>query len=89
VDYITKPFQEQQVLARVKTHLQLQQLTKNLEQRVAEKTADLEAALTQLQQSQLHLAHREKCRLWAIASPQSQRMSPVHSSHHRLWFCHR
>jgi PleD family two-component response regulator len=54
VDYITKPFQEQEVLARVKTHLQLRQLTKNLEQRVAEQTADLEAALTQLQQSQLH-----------------------------------
>ncbi|MEG4913417.1 response regulator [Microcoleus sp. B7-D4] len=60
VDYITKPFQEQEVLARVKTHLQLRQLTKNLEQRVAEKTADLEAALTQLQQSQLQLVHTEK-----------------------------
>ncbi|MEG4290706.1 histidine kinase dimerization/phospho-acceptor domain-containing protein [Microcoleus sp. C2C3] len=44
----------------MKTHLQLRQLTKNLEQRVAEQTADLEAALTQLQQSQLHLVHREK-----------------------------
>ena len=60
VDYITKPFQEQEVLVRVKTHLQLRQLTKNLEQRVAEQTADLEAALTQLQQSQLHLVHKEK-----------------------------
>ncbi|MEG4941946.1 response regulator [Microcoleus sp. F4-D5] len=60
VDYITKPFQEQEVLARVKTHLQLRQLTKNLEQRVAEQTADLEAALTQLQQSQLQLVHTEK-----------------------------
>jgi signal transduction histidine kinase len=44
----------------VKTHLQLRQLTKNLEQRVAEQTADLEAALTQLQQSQLHLVQKEK-----------------------------
>jgi len=60
VDYITKPFQEPEVLARVKTHLQLRQLTKNLEQRVAEQTADLEAALTQLQQSQLHLVQKEK-----------------------------
>ena len=60
VDYITKPFQEQEVLARVKTHLQLRQLTKNLEQRVAEQTADLEAAITQLQQSQLHLIQTEK-----------------------------
>lgn len=60
VDYITKPFQEQEVLARVKTHLQLRQLTKNLEQRVAEQTATLEAAFTQLQQSQLQLVHNEK-----------------------------
>ena len=60
VDYITKPFQEQEVLARVKTHLQLRQLTKNLEQRVAEQTADLEAALIQLQQSQIHLVQKEK-----------------------------
>ena len=60
VDYITKPFHEQEMVARVKTHLQLRQLTKNLEQRVAEKTADLEAALTQLQQSQIQLVHREK-----------------------------
>jgi DNA-binding response OmpR family regulator len=60
VDYITKPFQEIEVLARVKTHLQLRQLTKNLEQLVAEKTADLEAALTQLQQSQIQLVNSEK-----------------------------
>jgi signal transduction histidine kinase len=60
VDYITKPFQEQELLARVKTHLQLRQLTKNLEQRVVEKTSDLEAALTQLQKSQLQLVQNEK-----------------------------
>ncbi|MEG3897105.1 MULTISPECIES: response regulator [unclassified Microcoleus] len=60
VDYITKPFQEKEMLARVKTHLQLRQLTKNLEQRVAEQTADLEAAFTQLQQSQIQLVHTEK-----------------------------
>ncbi|MEG4230741.1 response regulator [Microcoleus sp. Pol11C3] len=60
VDYITKPFQEKEMLARVKTHLQLRQLTKNLEQRVADQTADLEAALTQLQQSQIHLVQTEK-----------------------------
>lgn len=60
VDYITKPFQEKEMLARVKTHLQLRQLTKNLEQRVAEQTADLEAAVTQLQQSQIHLIQTEK-----------------------------
>jgi signal transduction histidine kinase len=60
VDYITKPFQEKEMLRRVKTHLQLRQLTKNLEQRVAEQTSNLEATLTQLQQSQIQLIHREK-----------------------------
>lgn len=60
VDYIPKPFPEQELLARVKTHLQLRQLTRHLEQRVAEQTANLEAALTQLQESQLQLVHTEK-----------------------------
>lgn len=49
VDYITKPFQVEEVLVRVETHLRLrhlqQQLRENnntLEQRVAERTAELE-----------------------------------------------
>ncbi|OCR00333.1 hybrid sensor histidine kinase/response regulator [Oscillatoriales cyanobacterium USR001] len=53
VDYVTKPFQEQEVLARVRTHLQLRLLTKNLEQQVAEKTAELQA-------SQIQVIQREK-----------------------------
>ncbi len=44
VDYITKPFQAQEVLSRVKTHLQLRYLTQNLEQQVATKTAALQSA---------------------------------------------
>lgn len=44
VDYITKPFQEQEVLSRVKTHLQLRSLTKNLAQQVETKTAELQLA---------------------------------------------
>jgi DNA-binding response OmpR family regulator len=44
VDYITKPFQEQEVLSRVKTHLQLRCLTQDLEQQVATKTAALQSA---------------------------------------------
>ncbi|MGD1804286.1 response regulator [Dapis sp. BLCC M126] len=44
VDYITKPFQEQEVLARVKTHLQLRRLTQNLEQEVAMKVFSLQQA---------------------------------------------
>ncbi|MEG4120999.1 response regulator [Microcoleus sp. N9_B4] len=53
VDYVTKPFQEQEVLARVKTHLQLRLLTQTLEQQVAQKTAELQAA-------QLQIIQREK-----------------------------
>jgi signal transduction histidine kinase len=52
VDYVTKPFQEQEVLARVKTHLQLRHLTQTLEQQVAQKTAELQASQMQLIQSE-------------------------------------
>ena len=52
VDCITKPFQEQEVLARVKTHLQLSLLTQNLEQQVAQKSAELQSSQLQLIQSE-------------------------------------
>lgn len=41
VDYITKPFHAEEVLARVKTHLNLRELTERLEQKVNERTAEL------------------------------------------------
>lgn len=52
VDYITKPFQEREVLARVRTHLQLRFLTHNLEQQVSQKNAELQASQLQLIQSE-------------------------------------
>jgi signal transduction histidine kinase/DNA-binding response OmpR family regulator len=64
VDYITKPVEEQEVLARVITHLRLRDLTrqlqeakKSLEQRVAERTADLARINQELQ---LEIAQREQ-----------------------------
>ena len=45
IDYITKPFQIEEVLARVNTHLQLRNLQKNLELEVAAKTTQLRMAL--------------------------------------------
>ncbi|BAZ29684.1 response regulator receiver sensor signal transduction histidine kinase [Cylindrospermum sp. NIES-4074] len=60
VDYIIKPFQDQEVLARIKTHLQLRNLTKTLETRVAERTAALSQALKDLQESQIQLIQKEK-----------------------------
>jgi PleD family two-component response regulator len=44
VDYVTKPFQAEEVLARVQTHLRLRRLQKQLAQRVCE----LEDALAQV-----------------------------------------
>lgn len=60
VDYITKPFQQEEVLARVNVHLKLYQLTQGLEQRVEARAQELTAALAQLQQSQLQMMHSEK-----------------------------
>ncbi|MBD2493995.1 response regulator [Nostoc sp. FACHB-280] len=60
VDYITKPCQKEEVLARIRTHLQLRYLTKTLEQRVAERTAELSQALKDLQAYQLQLIQKEK-----------------------------
>ncbi|MEG4997693.1 sensor histidine kinase [Microcoleus sp. B4-D4] len=67
VDYITKPFQQEEVLARVKLHLKLHFLTQKiekqnqeLEQRVQERTAELSQALHNLQQTQVQLVQTEK-----------------------------
>ncbi|NER81153.1 MAG: hybrid sensor histidine kinase/response regulator [Leptolyngbya sp. SIO1D8] len=60
VDYISKPFQALELLARVNTHLQLHQLNYTLENRVAERTRKLEEALEQLKESQLQLIQQEK-----------------------------
>ncbi len=60
VDYITKPFHQEELLARIKTHLQLRNLTKTLEKRVSERTAALSRALKDLQESQVQLVQTEK-----------------------------
>ncbi len=67
VDYITKPFQQDEVLARVRLHLRLQSLTKtladrnqDLEVRVAERTSDLERALKELKETHISLVRSEK-----------------------------
>ncbi|GAK60619.1 transcriptional regulator, NifA subfamily, Fis Family [Candidatus Vecturithrix granuli] len=49
VDYITKPFQAEEVLARVQTHLTLQQYRAHLAELVDERTRELKHANEQLQ----------------------------------------
>ena len=60
VDYINKPFQELELLARVKTHVELQTFAQQLEEKVAARTAELQVAVEELQQSKLTLIQHEK-----------------------------
>ncbi|NJK65454.1 MAG: response regulator [Microcoleus sp. SU_5_3] len=56
VDYITKPFQVEEVLARIETHLKICSLQNSLQ----EKNQDLATAIDQLQATQEHLIQSEK-----------------------------
>ncbi|HZX31801.1 MAG TPA: response regulator [Rhodocyclaceae bacterium] len=49
VDYITKPFYSEEVLARVSTHLAFHELQRRLEHRVRERSANLAAANQRLE----------------------------------------
>lgn len=67
VDYITKPFQQEEVIARINVQLKLRRLNleldhqkQKLEERVAERTVELSEALEELQQTQLQLVQTEK-----------------------------
>jgi DNA-binding response OmpR family regulator/DNA-binding CsgD family transcriptional regulator len=83
VDYITKPFEAKEVLARVRTHLTLRQLQRDLqvanetlEEKVRDRTAALAEANTQLQ-AEIERRKRqqeEKDRLFAVLSQQSEQL---------------
>jgi len=62
VDYITKPFQAEEVLARVRTHLRLQKLTMGLEHAVCERTEEL-ATANQLLSQELSERRKAEARL--------------------------
>lgn len=52
VDYIVKPFQREELLARVGTHLELGLLRTRLEEQVSERTRELSATVEQLRESE-------------------------------------
>lgn len=56
VDYITKPIQHEEALARIRVHLQLRDSQKFLQQQ----TIELSQALNNLKQAQVHLVQSEK-----------------------------
>lgn len=55
VDYIAKPYQPEEVLMRVRTHVELRRLQSRLEERVAERTAQLKASEASLRESEARL----------------------------------
>ena len=72
VDYITKPFQREELLARIAVHLHIRELTKklqeakdSLETRVEERTAELAQAISDLHDEIIErkLAEEERVRL--------------------------
>src|SRR5882672_1959045 len=81
-DYIVKPFQNEEVLARVRTHVQLRQLQLDaidtnlrLEKRVAERTQELKSALEEVE--------RLKTRLEQENTYLQQEISE-HTHHHEI-----
>ena len=52
VDFISKPFQEEEVLARVRTHMDLRNLQLDLEEMVARRTAELENEINERKQAE-------------------------------------
>lgn len=52
VDYITKPFEQDEVIARVNIHWRLKQLTDNLEEQVTQRTCALQQAQVQVVQQE-------------------------------------
>ena len=66
-DYVTKPFQQEEVLARVRTHLarreleiQLEGANRELENRVAARTAELRTALAEVELLKTRLQHENR-----------------------------
>ncbi|MEH2438658.1 MAG: response regulator [Nostoc sp.] len=59
-DYITKPFQVEEMLIRIQTQLTVQRFTQTLEQQVEQRTTELSQTLHHLKETQLQLVQHEK-----------------------------
>lgn len=67
VDYVAKPFQTEEVLARVRAHLQLYRMQRHLEGMVAARTGELQVVNESLQQSQKQYRRMLEQTIQAIA----------------------
>lgn len=72
VDYITKPFQLEEMLARIKTHLRLRELTVRLEQEVHNRTLELATANQGLQRLNRELRAVSDCNKVVVRSDSEQ-----------------
>lgn len=69
VDFITKPFRREELLARVRTHLELSRLRANLEKEVEKRTSELSAALDELREKEELMSlsvESAEAGLWAL-----------------------
>ncbi len=60
VDFVSKPFRREELLARVRTHLELGRLRADLEKQVAERTSELRVANNRLQEQLVELRLTEQ-----------------------------
>jgi two-component system, cell cycle sensor histidine kinase and response regulator CckA len=72
VDFVMKPFQREELLARVRTHLELGQLRAELEKLVSQRTAELRVAVERLQ---LEVAERKRAEQALLESAELTRLS--------------
>ncbi|HVK56870.1 MAG TPA: response regulator [Burkholderiales bacterium] len=84
VDYIVKPFQVEEVLARVNTHLSLRSLQKHLEKRVQERTAELLGANARLSDEIIERERRVAERTIELQLANGELETFLHSVSHNL-----
>ncbi len=65
-DYLTKPISKHELLSRVETHLQLLDINRNLEQKVAERTEELEHAMQAKSEFLAKMSHEIRTPMNAI-----------------------
>jgi two-component sensor histidine kinase len=86
VDYIVKPYEAEEVLARVETHLSLRRFRQSLESEVRDRTAQLRDSLREKEALLKEVHHRVKNNLQLITSLLSLQASRIKDPAAKEWF---